>query len=187
MQVLFCKLTKKIFKFIETDYEFKLLYCDNSVVKYENSSVVISIFMEPSSCEVYIIFELQSAEGTLHVRMDETARVYSQTSLLSRCYYATDDDMLKRYLNEAKKFIIDYCRAFVNGNLDVYLEFTNKREQKRIIKLREIKKGEFASKINLLWKDKDYEGIVKLCENQEDNLSKSQLLKYYYSKKMISN
>jgi len=186
MQVLLDELIKKIFRFIETEYGFSLIYADKTVVKYEKDNVAISVFIEPNSREVYIMFELLNSQGKINIRLDEVAREHNPNSFLSRCYYATDADILIRYLNEAKEFINNYCRDLVYGNADLYLEYADKRERNRIEKLRDIKKSELSAKINLFWKNKDHEGIVKLCESQEENMSKSQKLKYNYSKKITT-
>jgi phosphoribosylanthranilate isomerase len=188
----FVDFVRKDFRFLETEYDFKLTEAktnySNSSVRYESKKVFVGIYYCPAR------YECDAAIGIIS---DDTQN-YSIGDLLS---LEADFDLSPNYTFEKltraeitekdvswfASVLHKYGGKYLNGDTVAFEKLKENSEIKSEEYTQGIINKQQRQKAEKAWKQKDYGVVVEIYKSMKEFLSQAERKKLEYSEKHLSN
>jgi hypothetical protein len=167
---------------------FRIVKHDKTLVRFESGQIFVNVYHGRKSYELGLEIgrhgdkayqeECFSMSEILRVTEPDMAKAY-------RNYAAKDDARIKQGVRELALLL---SRLVDAGLLDDRQLFTRLEKQRTDWKkgfAKKVQMAQMTPTLDLAWRAKDFDSVVRLLEPVQDELNSTQLMKLEYAKKQI--
>jgi hypothetical protein len=177
------------FRFLITEFGFKCVKQETTLVRYESSGVFVNVFHGRSS------YELGVEIGQLRKNLDIPEFGFTLGEIISlsdakfgamyRPYQITKPELITKYVEQIAELAKKYATSALVNDKGFFEQLSSLQLQKSDEYLKDMKLNQIRSEVEVAWREKNYKQVVELYGSVESDLTLSERKKLEYARRKL--
>lgn len=177
------------FNFLITDYGFRCVKKDITLVRYESKNIFVEAYFNNSTGELEVLL------GSSGEHIDNRREFYLYELVHSKdqnvstgfpMFTAHNHKQMVQSLRQLATLLKKYGKDLLKGDTDKFKQLIKWRQSESDMLTRKMQFGNDRAKADTAWHEKDYAKVIKLYETIKEDLTLIELKRLEYAKRRKS-
>lgn len=182
----FAEAVKSSFAFVK-GYGLKPVREEVTLVRYQSAKVILNVYHGRSSYELGTEFERMGfpEKFGLYEMLKWAKSVGEIEEIPTDGYQASSREGVQRLVVQMAQVVKRYAEPLLRGDTAVYATLRERQSRDAATYERGMRLRAAREQAETAWREKDYETLLSLYGDMQDDLTKSELMRVQYAQKQL--